>query len=472
MEKPPSPTPTNTQNEGVTESQREESSEALHDLYDLEASLEKRSYFKAHPELFQKMLRAGRILAGSLFLSIGPLTATQAPDIEENTRTAQHEVHKTELRKKLNELFGFDALRSIEAKGFKVTYSVEAGANDPVILHIGQTHPTGNQEIDTLSEGKIVEVQKSIQGVLDYLPTTDRTVFDEGISPEEIEGFERAQKIIAEITPRFEAPITEKSMSELQRFYNNLKPTVSSIPMRPRYAINHLFHERAETIKQSPISQHVSRRDFSPMIMGTVHNEKDVDPLQRVFLQGATLHCFAKQQCNLQPVANYDLIKTAYKIDEEKYPVLSEAHNIYSTFLFKTIKPGVSDADFEILVDFGDLIYSDHDKFFEKISTFTDIETLTILRTKLDAVSKIVSTAEEIIFAERERFALTKIEESRNKYGDNQRIIPLIYGNMHNFTRVVNEFNAREKPPTKYGLITLTYNGKNVADLRSRTGPK
>ncbi len=242
--------------------------------------------------------------------------------------------------------------------------------------------------------------------------------------------------------------------------------------MRPRYAINHLFHERAETIKQSPISQHVSRRDFSPMIMGTVHNEKDVDPLQRVFLQGATLHCFAKQQCNLQPVANYDLIKTAYKIDEEKYPILSEAHNIYSTFLFKTIKPGVSDADFEILVDFGDLIYSDHDKFFEMISTFTDIETLTILRTKLDAVSKIVSTAEEIIFAERERFALTKIEESRNKYGDNQRIIPLIYGNMHNFTGVVNEFNAREKPPTKYGLITLTYNGKNVADLRSRTGPK
>ncbi len=468
METPPTIKPTNIENVEKSEARPSELPQELHDLYNLEANIEKRSYFKAHPERFQKMLRVGRIVAGSLFLSIGPLTATQTPDREENARTAQHEVHKIELRKKLTELFGFDALRSIEASGFKVTYSVEAGTDDPVILHIGQVHPTNDQGSDTRSEGIIAGAQMSIQKIIALLPAADRTIFDEGISHKEMEGFERAQKIIAESTALFQTPITEKSMSELQTLYDGLKPRLLNIPTRPLYAINHLFNERAQKIKEFLTSKNLPHEDFIPEIMDTVHNEKDVDPLQAVFLQGATLHCFAKQQCDLQPVANYGLITTAIEKTKEADPLLDEAHKILSD----VIKPEVSDANFKILVDLGEWMYLDHNKFFEKVSMFVDADTLGVLRAKLSEVRKITRAADEFTFAKRERFALTAIEESRKNTASNQRIIPLIYGNQHNFTSVVNEFNAREKRPATYGLITMTYNGKNVADLRSRTGPK
>jgi hypothetical protein len=311
---------------------------------------------------------------------------------------------------------GLDKIAS-EA-GFEVELVVDNERGD-FILHIGQMHPANLKgAIETEQQiAEIVRIQKDIEKILVGLKKNGRkpieVVFEEGYVEEDAGSIEALRDALKTIT---------HLMSEDPRWFNkatlgfsSLRENISPSAMA---AMRLIFKNKAEDvyknlIKKLPENQHEKIvKDFREFLKIIKADSLDQDVYYS--LGAATKLCFEEMMAIMPS-------ETRQGNDDggRAYESLLEV-----CLKIKENPPAASEEKAKLLKDF------------------------------LDRERKV----EEFCFEKREDIAIGEIMERFDglKKTRNQRLIPLVYGDAHNFSNNIRGWN-QNNPGKKLGLIDFRH---------------
>jgi hypothetical protein len=239
--------------------------------------------------------------------------------------------------------------------------------------------------------------------------------------------------------------------------------SVSGMPENATNAINHVFHEKEKEITDYLESKGILYRALDVQRDNFVAEQRDLDQVQKIFLSGASIQCFAHSKCVLAPAGDLELLNQSNPLEKQIGDLSGRLDTEFSTAFNYLVLKGVVKKDER--ASLSKLLLDDPGAFLKKVEGKLGHQQVHTLPAIIGELSKLHAQYKEIILIQRERSAIKKLHAHAQADTSEQRIFPLVYGSGHNFTQAVNETNKKLNPEYRYGLITMKYNGTAVPTL-------
>lgn len=326
----------------------------------------------------------------------------------------------SEQRKELTKELGFDIVEIAHTANFDVSLQVP-GKHDGYILHIGQAHYVHEVENEHESALQIIAVQKDIEKVLMLLSEKNcRKVFSESsiMVSDALEMHRQGMRDIASEIQADEQCFDKLSTAckeETDPYEGNHDFASNEMVMR----IRNVFKKRALECRQELISQNQFSEDprasferalleFGPTKKFSSFGE------DAVYLMGAAEKLEYENIVSILPAELYEANKGTKILD----PEIEKARLNFLNTDFSSLQPNEIEA---LARDYFQLVKIDN--------TFT--------------------------FDVREDIAVKMIREHASSTPEKEILLPLIYGDAHDFGNNVIESNTKEAG-ADFGLIRLT----------------
>jgi|GEM_PF-2751903 len=401
---------------------------------------------KALSALYDRVAKKYKTIIGALLFATIAHTSeaqhlsedlkTQIIQLEESINAIGNEV--TEKRT------GINFIKEAEKIGRNVIFYMSGNATARTIVFIGQIHAL-SQEANSKYHVNIVKNQTKIGSFLVNITTSKMTVFIEGNVPED----EASLKAVKEDSARI---ATTQNFVEFEKEYRKIYFSDNNGYKTNRAVLNKVAGDKLISLgfkETAPMVYHDGHNTFALYTTGFFPEGQSYRVSNEVesSMAGAARILYAEGQINIQPAETIESSSKSFVLRDklrEKGVVLGklfasfDSSNTYYQYLERENLPNIADYSTESLKQLA-----------EDESCKKSVECQKIIS---EIIHEDIPAIKKAVMDDREDIAIELIA----KYAEtsDQTYFPLVYGNLHDFTRAVKEWNE-EHPEQQFNLVTV-----------------